>query len=158
MFCKSNTICCKSRKQGPVRLRAMLWATATERGGLRSSLIIPQKMLSEDLEGLALLIIYNTKEKQQIPFDYRYWNITMRSLMSPYMWIYRIEFSGEPPKQHESSAVNLKVKSLLRERLQRQLDHNGQVIKSNEIIAGKSMRFSILLKKLQHRKAVVRQI
>lgn len=78
--------------------------------------------------------------------------------MSPYMWIYRIEFSGEPPKQHESSAVNLKVKSLLRERLQRQLDHNGQVIKSNEIIAGKSMRFSILLKKLQHRKAVVRQI
>lgn len=55
-----------------MRLRAMLWATATERGGLRSSLIIPQKMLSEDLEGLALLIIYNTKEKQQIPFDYRY--------------------------------------------------------------------------------------
>lgn len=76
-------------------------------------------MLSAYLKGLALLIIQNIKEKQKIPFHYRYCNITIRPLMSPYMWIYRIEPSGEPPKQHESSAVNLKVKSLLKERLQR---------------------------------------
>lgn len=52
----------------------------------------------------------NIKEKQKkgFAFDYRYCNITIITLMSAYMWIYRIELGGEPSKQCESSAVNLK--------------------------------------------------
>lgn len=52
----------------------------------------------------------NIKEKQKnyFGFDYRYCNITIITLMHAYTWIYRMELSGEPSKQCESSAVNLK--------------------------------------------------
>lgn len=64
------------------------------------------------MAGSSYHLIYtkNIKEKQKkgFAFDYRYCSITIITLTRAYMWVYRIEFSGEPSKQHESSAVNLK--------------------------------------------------